>query len=268
MLKKRVIFTLLFKDGFFVLSRNFRLQKVGDLHWLKENYNFGQTAFVIDELIILDVSRDKKNEVLFCEYVKSLTEECFIPIAAGGGIKNVKDAKNLLRNGADKIVINTLAAQDNDEISKIASEFGRQSIVVSIDAMKIDNHYRVLNENAEKLHDQDLRKYLERINKLPIGEIYLNSIDKDGTGQGFQNEILDELPVSMSIPLIFAGGAGNHLHLAEGLKHDAVDAVATANLFNFVGDGLKRARENLLKEGFDLAEWDIATANSLKSCLT
>jgi len=267
MLKKRVIFTLLYKDGFFVLSRNFRLQKVGDLKWLKKNYNFGQTAFSIDELIILDVSRGEKNQRLFCDHVKSLTEECFIPIAAGGGINSVNSAKMLLHNGADKIVINSLAAKDNDEISKIASEFGSQSIVVSIDVMKTNEGYQVFIENGEKLHDEYLKDYLKRVNKLPVGEIYLNSIDKDGTGQGFQNEILQNLPNHMSIPLIFAGGAGNHKHLAEGLKNNSIDAVATANLFNFVGDGLKKARDNLLLEGFDLAEWDISTANSLKlSC--
>jgi cyclase len=260
MLKKRVIFTLLFKDGFFVFSRNFRLQKVGDLEWLKKNYNFGQIAFSID-----DVSRAERNQDLFCDHVKSLTEECFIPIAAGGGITDVEYAKKLLHSGADKIVINSLAANDSKEICKIASEFGSQSIVISVDFLEVENEYRVFTENGKKLQTVGLQNYLSKINTLPVGEIYLNSIDKDGTGQGFNISVLKNLPSGMSVPLILAGGAGNHNHLVEGLRYVAVDAVATANLFNFVGDGLKKARKSLLDEGFDLAEWDITIANELKS---
>ena len=90
---------------------------------------------------------------------------------------------------------------------------------------------------------------------MPIGEIYYNSIDRDGTGQGYLMEMLDILPDVISIPIIIAGGAGKYHHLSEGLKNDQVDAVATAHLFNFVGDGLIKAREGLLEEGYDLANW-------------
>ena len=124
MLKKRIIFTLLYDQGTFVLSRNFRLQKVGDLRWLKENYDFSRVAFSIDELIILDVSRGDRDEEKFREHVGSLSEECFIPIAAGGGIRNVEQARQLLYSGADKIVVNSLLSNDEDVIQEIAFEFG------------------------------------------------------------------------------------------------------------------------------------------------
>src|SRR5687768_4666363 len=107
MLKKRMIFTLLYDNGSFMLSRNFRLQKVGDLRWLQKNYNFSSIAFSIDELIVLDVTRGERNNAIFCDHLKKLTEGCFIPIAAGGGIRSVEYAKMLLRSGADKVVINT-----------------------------------------------------------------------------------------------------------------------------------------------------------------
>ena len=93
------------------------------------------------------------------------------------------------------------------------------------------------------------------INSGFVGEIYLNSIDQDGTGQGFDLDLLELLPPENKIPIIIAGGVGNSLHLSQGMSSSKVDATATANLFNFVGEGLKEARMNLLKEGFSLAEW-------------
>jgi len=247
-----------------MLSRNFRLQKVGNLRWLQKNYNFSQIAFSIDELIVLDVSRENHDQNKFCEHVKSLTEECFIPIAAGGGIRDVEYTRKLLRSGADKIVINSLAAINSKTINEIASEFGRQSIVLSVDVKQSKDDYTVWTESGTKVEECSLKEYLKNLIDLPVGELYLNSIDRDGTGQGYHSELLEYLPKYMPIPVILAGGAGKHHHLADGLNDDRVDAVATAHLFNFVGDGLEKARKNLLEEGFDLAIWDISVANNLK----
>jgi len=110
MLKKRMIFTLLYNHGAFMLSRNFRLQKVGGLSWLKKNYDFSQVAFSIDELIVLDVSRGERDLAQFCEHLKGLADGCFVPIAAGGGVRSLADARMLLRSGADKVVVNTPVA--------------------------------------------------------------------------------------------------------------------------------------------------------------
>ena len=113
----------------------------------------------------------------------------------------------------------------------------------------------------------DLTKWLENIERLPIGELYLNSVDRDGTGHGYQTELIDQIPDLFSIPVILAGGAGKYSHFSEGLQYERVDAVATANLFNFIGDGLEKNREKLLDENFNLATWDINLATSLKNCL-
>ena len=102
MLNKRIIFTLIYENGFFMLSRNFRLQRVGNLNWLQRNYNFKNISFSIDELIILDVTREDRNIYKFSEDIKLLTEGCFIPIVAGGGVRSIEDAHLLLNSGADQ----------------------------------------------------------------------------------------------------------------------------------------------------------------------
>jgi cyclase len=253
MLKKRVIFTLLYDNGNFMLSRNFRLQKVGDLAWLQRNYNFSKVAFSIDELIVLDVTRGMRDIHRFSEALKILTQGCFAPIAAGGGVRSVDQAKMLLRSGADKVVINTPLFEDGELINKLAAEFGQQCIVASVDVNRTEvNSYEIRTRNGTSALDGSLRDWLLQLDEKIVGEIYLNSMDRDGTGQGYDMAMLDHLPKKFSKPLILAGGAGNFHHLAEGLSDPRVDAVATAHLFNFVGDGLQNARTKLLESKIEL----------------
>lgn len=264
MLKKRVIFTLLYDMGSFVLSRNFRLQKVGNLCWLQKNYNFSQIAFSIDELVILDVSRGKRDEEKFRDHVRSLTEECFVPIAAGGGIRTLEQARKLLRSGADKVIVNTLVSEAPGVVGEIAATFGQQCVVAAVDVKQIDEQFTVWTENGTALQAVGLKQWLDNLAKLPVGELYLNSMDRDGTGQGYHFELLEFIPRSISVPVILAGGAGNYQHFADGLRDDRVDAVATAHLFNFVGDGLEEARTKLLENGYNLVAWNPELAGLIK----
>ena len=258
MLKKRLIFTLLYDSGSFMLSRNFRLQRVGDINWLQSNYNFSQIACFIDELIVLDVTRGNRNISTFCEALKTLTSGCFVPISAGGGVRSVRDAQMLLRSGADKIVLNTPLFEEDDLVKNLSEEFGQQCLVGSIDIIKVaDNEYSVITESGKRRVNSSAKDALVRLSSKPIGELYLNSIDQDGTGQGYDLRILELIPDTWTMPIILAGGVGNANHLAEGFADSRVDAVATANLFNFIGDGLQQARELLVKDGYSLAVWPI-----------
>jgi len=264
-----MIFTLLYNQGAFMLSRNFRLQKVGNLRWLQKNYDFSRVAFSIDELIVLDISRGERDRTRFCEHLKALTDGCFVPIAAGGGVLSLAHAKTLLRSGADKVVVNTSLFDDQALIKELVADFGQQCIVASIDVKyEPEIGYRIWVENGERCIEGSLGEWIEKILQLPVGELYLNSIDRDGTGQGYDLNILDELPKSMLIPLIISGGAGHYQHLAEGLSEDRIDAFATAHLFNFVGDGLTKARKGLIAEKHALAVWDIEKAASLKGAVS
>ena len=264
MLKKRVIFTLLYDNGSFMLSRNFRLQKVGDLEWLKKNYNFSKLAFSIDELVLLDVTRTKRDHKKFLNHVRALSEECFIPIAAGGGVRDVEFAHSLVNNGADKIVINSLVGQSIETIRNIVAELGSQCVLASVDAKKVKNDYVVYTKNGTLQQNFSLREWLDKLAEVPVGEVYLNSIDRDGTGQGYQKELIEYIPVDFPLPIILSGGAGKYQHFIEGLKNKKVDAVATAHLFNFIGNSLEDSRIALLKEGYNLAKWDVNICESIK----
>lgn len=264
MVKKRIIFTLLFADGYYMLSRNFRLQRVGDIQWLNKHYNFENIAFSIDELIVLDVSRQAKNPDHFCRNLKELNKQCFIPIAAGGGIRSVQGAEQLLRSGADKIVVNTALYTQGSVVKELVSLYGSQCVIGSVDLKRQGGEWKAFIQNGSEEVDLSVTEYLRKISELGVGEIYLNSMEKDGTGQGYLLEMLEQVDETIRTPIILAGGAGNYQHFLEGLQQKNVDAVATAHLFNFVSDGLPRARELLLEKKMKLALWDHSSFASLR----
>lgn len=255
MVKKRLIFTLIYCDGFFMQSRNFRLQRVGNIEWLEKHYQFQKTAFALDELIILDASRKEKSITEFAKVVNQVRQHIFIPVAAGGGIRSIDNAKLLFQHGADKIIINSMLYQNSQLIHELKDHYGSQSILASIDYKKTGNECEVMICDGQKKIDIKLLDYLKQIESLGIGEIYLNSINQDGTGFGFDHETIEEISNRIYTPLIVAGGAGNENHLISILKMDGVNAAATANLFNFIGDSIANARKKILANGIDLANW-------------
>ncbi len=257
MLRKRIIFALIYSDGFFNQSRNFRLQRVGDLTWLERNYRFQNIAFSLDELVVLNASRQRKDMAAFGAMISRLVDDVFVPLAAGGGIRSMEDAKTLFDNGADKIVLNSALWEQQDLVRELAGHYGAQSVVASIDYLGSgDREVVAIRDGAETL-EMPLADYLGHVEGLGVGEIYLNSIDRDGTGFGYDMETLRRLAGMVGVPLIIAGGAGNESHLLEGLQTPGVSAVATANLFNFVGDGLPVARRKILESGENIANWDV-----------
>lgn len=257
MLRKRIIFTLIYHEGFFMQSRNFRLQKVGNLSWLEKNYKFQKIAFSLDELIVLNASRQDKSMATFAKTISELVNDVFIPIAAGGGIRSEEDAEMLFNHGADKIVLNSVLIEDTGLVSRLVKRYGSQSVVASIDYKNIDGVNHVFVNDASRKIDMTLESYIDHLENLNVGEIYLNSIEKDGTGFGFDFDVISVLEKTIKLPLIIAGGAGNEKHLIDGLKYNGVSAVATANLFNFIGDGLPNARKKIIDLGENIANWNV-----------
>ena len=238
-----------------MLSRNFRLQKVGNMDWLEENYGFSTVGYSIDELVVIDVSRQGRNTPQFCEDLKRLTRDCFAPITAGGGIRTLEHVHQLLRSGADKVVVNTALHDQPELVEEIATELGRQCIVASIDIQKINGVYQVFKNNGTVKVGESLDHILLKCAGLPIGEIHIESIDRDGTGNGLDLEILEFIKHVKDVPLILMGGVGNAEHIIAGFKDERVDAVATGNLLNFMGDGLVRARGLAIDGGINLPKF-------------
>ncbi len=259
MLKKRLIFTLLYSKGSFMLSRNFRLQRVGNADWLNRNYNFSTIATSIDELIILNTERAEDGTTLshekFLSDVEKVTKGCFMPLALGGGLTSVDQIPQLMQSGADKIVVNTALFRNAEFVRAAVAKYGSQCVVASIDYRHTQDGFEIYTACGSERVEGEFTDLLAYVADLGVGEIYLNSMDKDGTGQGYWMDVLDQISAIEHLPVIMAGGAGNFEHLMEGLGSANIDAVATANLFNFVGDGLPKAREKLLAHDQNLARW-------------
>lgn len=255
MVKTRLIFSLLIENDTFMLSRNFRLQKVGDLTWLKENYDINSLLYSIDELIVINVARGERDLIKFCNNLSALVKNCFMPVAAGGGIKSDDDVHYILKSGADKVVINSLVFNNPEMIQKIIKRFGSQCIVASIDYKLIDNERFVFIENGTTNTFMKLASAIKYVIDLGVGELYLTSMDKDGTGQGYDISGISTITAFSKIPVIASGGVGKFDQFYDGINLGKADAVSTANLFYFMGDALTEARQVLKNKGLSLAEW-------------
>lgn len=252
-MKKRLIFTLLYEKGSFVLSRNFRTQKIGDFAWLDTHYKFSRVAEHIDELILINVSRDTSFDEDFRKTLSQLLTGVFVPVTAGGGIRSMRDVESLFAFGADKILLNHGIHHQPDLVRALSERYGQQAIVGSLDIRQSIEGPAVFTDKGSEV--VQFETYQRLISEGRIGELYLNSIDRDGTGNGLDHSILDVVGKDSTIPIILAGGAGKPSHLVDALENPSVNAVATANLLNFVGDGLRRARESVREAGIDLARW-------------
>lgn len=247
MLKKRIIFTLLYDDGDFIQSRNFRRQIIGNSNWINKNYNFSYISEFIDELVILDISK-KKDKKRFVEETKLITKNVFVPVTLGGGINEYNDAKYYFKNGADKIIINSIVLKKPNLIKKISYIYGSSSMIISIDVKLNMKNYFVYIDNGQTNTNLILKDYLMKISELNFSEIYLNSIDRDGTGLGLDKKLLN-IVNKFNYKYIISGGLGNYKHFLDGFRFtDKVEAIATANLLNFLGDSLKTVRKKLKKE--------------------
>ena len=254
-LKKRIIFTLLFCKDYFYLSRNFRLQKIGDLDWLKCNYNFNNVSFYIDELIILNVSRDSGNILDFCEIIKEISKEIFVPLSVGGGVNSLDDVRNLFSSGADKVVINNNLFENTNIAKEICSLYGKQCLVASLDIKKENGTYNIYSKFGSR-NQGELNDFLSNHNKVEhIGEFYINSINNDGTGNGLDIELAAFFYSKINIPFIIAGGIGKSEHILNALSKNYINAVSTAHLLNFMGNSLEKCRNEANFQEINLAKW-------------
>ena len=249
MLKHRVIPCVLLKDWQLTKSVNFKeFRTIGHPKVTARIYNNRN----IDELIVLDIdaSTHESDGINFTS-LSDIADECYMPLTLGGGIKNLEDINRLLKIGADKISINTIAIENPQFIKEASLTFGSQCIVVSVDIKKIDGLYKIYNRNLGIVENLELITWLKTIEDLGAGEILLTSVDLDGAQKGYDLELIKKVSKELSIPIIANGGAGIPSHFVDAIKNGA-DAVAAASIFHFSQYTPKNIKEELFKNNFSV----------------
>ncbi|EKT4508591.1 imidazole glycerol phosphate synthase subunit HisF [Flavobacterium psychrophilum] len=230
MLTKRIIPCLDIKNGRTVKGVNFLdLKDAGDPVALAQKY----AEEGADELVFLDISATEEDRKTVIDLVRKVSETINIPFTVGGGISSVKDVETLLKNGADKVSINSSAVKNPQLINDLASAFGSQCIVVAIDAKQINGNWKVHLVGGKVATEIDLFDWAKEVENRGAGEILFTSMDHDGTKNGFANEALAKLSQTVNIPIIASGGAGTMQHFADAFLLGNADAALAASVFHF-----------------------------------
>jgi imidazole glycerol-phosphate synthase subunit HisF len=260
-LKKRLIPCLFLKNGFLVRSENFKEhQLLGNAIHQVERFN----AWEVDELIYIDISEEEaynigrqdlkvKGEDDLLDILEAVSKTCFMPLTFGGKIRSIEGIQARLNRGADKVTINTIAIEQPDFIRESARIFGSQCIIVSMDVKRHENgRYEVFYNHGRQATGLDPVDWACQVERLGAGEIFLNSIDRDGSAQGYDLELIRKVAGAVEIPVIACGGVGQFKHFAEGIVDGFADAVSAGNIFHFTELSAKQARKALIKMGIDV----------------
>jgi len=252
MLARRIIPCLDVKDGRVVKGINFlALRDAGDPVEQAASYD----AQGADEICYLDISASPEGRSTLVDVVARTADQVFAPLTVGGGVRTVADAERLLDAGADKIAINTAAIRTPELVAQLSARFGNQAIVVAIDAKRAagrgPSRWEVYSHGGRTPEGLDALAWCRRVAELGAGEILLTSMDRDGTGTGYDTELLAQVAAAVSIPLIASGGVGVLAHLAEGLEAGA-DAVLAASIFHFGQHTIGEAKAFLSARGLEI----------------
>jgi cyclase len=243
-LRHRLITVLTLNDGVLFRTKQF-----------EPDYRYTSSfvdAWSIDEIVALDITRpgtgDRRH---FYDRIEELATRCFVPLACGGQIRTIDEVRRLLRLGADKVVLNSCAFETPELVSEAASLFGSQCVVVSIDARcRADGWYEVYTQYGTHATGQEAASWAARAQQLGAGEILITAIEKDGSLQGYDNELNRRVSGAVTIPVLVCGGAGNWQHFCDGIAVGRASAVCTTNIYHFTETSIKSAKRFLQERGF------------------
>ncbi len=246
MLKTRVIPTILLRNECVVKGVGFdSWRRIGTILPAIKVY----TARQVDELIIMDITATNENRDPDYEEIDNFSRECFVPLTIGGGIKNIEQVKKILRAGADKVCINSAAYDAPELITEIASTFGVQCVVASIDAKKTGSGYKCFKNCAKTETGLEAAEWAQRLEKLGAGEILITSIERDGTMSGYEYELIKSVSEKVNIPVIASGGAGCYNDMLKAINEGGASAVAAASIFHFTQSTPLEAKKHLSDNG-------------------
>jgi cyclase len=246
MLCKRLVPCLDVKDGRVVKGVRFvELRDAGDPVAAALAYD----AQGADELVFLDITASHEGRATMLDVVRRTAEGIYMPLTVGGGIRSLEDIRTLLRAGADKVSVNTAALERPGLVSEAARAFGSQCIVVAIDAKSSNSHWEVSTHGGRRPTGRDAVAWAREVEGLGAGEILLTSMDRDGTGDGYDLALTRAVADAVSVPVIASGGVGRLEHLREGLVEGRADAALVASLFHFGQHTVPEAKRYLDERG-------------------
>jgi cyclase len=254
MLSKRIIACLDVRNGCVVKGVNFEaLRHAGDPAELAKRYN----EEGIDELVILDVTATVEGRRAIAETIRAVSAQLFIPLAVGGGIRSEGDAAAAIDAGADKVSLNSAALADPPLLTRLASRYGSQAVVVAIDAKRIAEtyqdtgrpHYAVYSRSGTTATPRDAVEWAVEAEQRGAGEILLTSIDRDGTRAGFECELTSAVSSAVAIPVIASGGAGTFEHFVDVFTHGRADAALAASIFHYSEHAVVDLKQHLRAHG-------------------
>jgi len=246
MLAKRIIACLDVRDGQVVKGVRFEeLRHAGDPAALARRYNVEG----IDELVILDITATLEKRRTMAATVRAVARELFIPLAVGGGIRGEADAEAVIEAGADKVSLNTAALSDPALISRLASRYGSQAVVVAVDAKRAEGGYAVYVRSGTTAAARNAVEWAREAADRGAGEILLTSMDRDGTRIGFDCEMTAAVSSAVSIPVIASGGAGAFDHFVDVFTAGRADAALAASIFHYAEHSVAALKQHLYDRG-------------------
>ena len=243
---KRLIAVLTFNEGILFRTKRFSPDYRYTLNFVD--------MWDVDEIILLNITRgqDKKSD-LFYRVVEIFAERCFVPLAVGGGVRSLDDFSTLLRLGADKVVVNSVAFDQPGVVESAAKRYGSQCVVGSVDALRsVEGEYEVFVNNGSTPTGIRAHTWAAHLRDLGAGEIMINSIDRDGSLQGYDNKLNLLISKTLNIPVLACGGAGNWEDFFVGFEKGGVSAVCTTNIFHFSSSSIAAAKNYLLEKGIQM----------------
>lgn len=246
MLRKRLVTVLTFNDGVLFRTKDF-------LPDYRYTLNFVD-AWSVDEIVVLDVTRPGGGQrANFLEVVRRFAGKCFVPLAAGGGLRHLDDVREMMGIGADKVVVNSAAIRRPEFITEIARAYGAQCVVVCIDARKrAEGGYEVFADFASSPTCLTPENWAREAVRRGAGEILIQAVDRDGSLEGYDLELCRAVADAVDVPVLILGGAGQWQHFVEGFRAARASAVCTQNIYHFTETAIKSAKTFLTKAGIEI----------------